>query len=194
MQQSSFDSQSHAIQVYKFCTKWDLPAGNLFTQENESRAWSQLRARRVISKIRVLANSRNPCKLSLFRFHSSAWFSYFFSLLFRACYVASHPKASISFKVQFFLLHIKGLWSVNMNWVPDWIFNKTYTCCRDCIHFRLSVVSRITVFMVYLNANTVNSLYSRHCRDLELASSWARVRNGGSLFQWSFCNLFLPGI
>ena len=36
--------------------------------------------------------------------------------------------------------------------------------------------------------------YSGHCRDLELVSSLARVRNSGSLFQSNFCNLFLPGI
>ena len=41
---------------------------------------------------------------------------------------------------------------------------------------------------------TVNSLYSGHCRDLELVSSVATVRNSGSLFQSNVCNLFLPGI
>ena len=43
-----------------------------------------------------------------------------------------------------------------------------------------------------LNTNTVNSLYSGHCRDLELVSSIARVRNSGSLYQSNACNLFLP--
>ena len=71
--------------------------------------------------------------------------------------------------------------------------NKT-SCSRDCIHIRLSVVSCITVFIVSLKANTVNSLHSGHCRDLQSVSSLARVRNSGSLFQSSFCNLFLPGI
>ena len=42
--------------------------------------------------------------------------------------------------------------------------------------------------------NTVNSLYSGHCRDLKLVSSVARVRNSGSLFQSNVCNFFLPGI
>ena len=37
---------------------------------------------------------------------------------------------------------------------------------------------------------TVNSLYSGHCRDLELMSSLARVCNSGSLFQRNVCNLF----
>ena len=45
-----------------------------------------------------------------------------------------------------------------------------------------------------LNTNTVNSLYSGHCRDLELVSSLARVRNSGSSFQSNACNLFLPGM
>ena len=44
------------------------------------------------------------------------------------------------------------------------------------------------------NRNTVNSLYSGHCRDLKLVSFVARVRNSGSLFQSNVCNLFLPGI
>ena len=41
---------------------------------------------------------------------------------------------------------------------------------------------------------TVNSLYSGHCRHLELVSSLVRVRNRRSLFQSNFCSLFLPGI
>ena len=49
-----------------------LLAGNLFTQENGSKACSKLSTRRVVGKIRMLAKPRNPCKLSLFRFHSSA--------------------------------------------------------------------------------------------------------------------------
>ena len=38
--------------------------------------------------------------------------------------------------------------------------------------------------------STVNSLYSGHCRDLELLSSLARVRYGGNLFQSNICNLW----
>ena len=42
---------------------------------------------------------------------------------------------------------------------------------------------------------TVNSRYSRHCRDLESVSLLVRVRNSGSLFQSNVNNyLFLPGI
>ena len=78
------DSQAHVIQVLKYCTQWEtfqfaLPACNLFTQENESRAWSQLIAWQVFGKIRVLEKSRwNRCKSRLFRFHYSAWFLYFY--------------------------------------------------------------------------------------------------------------------
>ena len=44
-------------------------------------------------------------------------------------------------------------------------------------------------------AITVNSLYSGHCRDLELVSSLARVRNRGRLFQSNICKLlFLSGM
>ena len=72
------DSQAHVIQVHKCCTKWEtfrfaLPAWNLFTQKNESRALSQLSAGQVFGRIRVLTNSRNRCNLSLFRFHYRAW-------------------------------------------------------------------------------------------------------------------------
>ena len=70
-----------AIRVHTYCTKWAtfrfaLPAWNLFTQEEKDRASSQLSAGQVFGKIRVLAKSRNRCKLfkSLFRFHCSAWF------------------------------------------------------------------------------------------------------------------------
>ena len=67
------DWQAHVMQVHKCCTKWEtfrfaLPTWNLFTQENESRARPQLRAGQVFGKIRVLANSRNRCNLSLFTF------------------------------------------------------------------------------------------------------------------------------
>ena len=58
----TFDSQTHVIQVHMYCTKWA-------TQENKCRAWSQLTAGQVFGKIRVLAKSRNRCKLSLSRFH-----------------------------------------------------------------------------------------------------------------------------
>ena len=43
MQQSLFNSRSHVIQVPTYCTKC--------TQENETRAWSQLCAGRVFGKI-----------------------------------------------------------------------------------------------------------------------------------------------
>ena len=35
--------------------------------------------------------------------------------------------------------------------------------------------------------------YRAHCRDLKLVSSFARVRNSGSLFKSNVYNLFLPG-
>ena len=38
--------------------------------------------------------------------------------------------------------------------------------------------------------NTVNSLYCRHCGDVESVSSLARVRDSGSLFQSNVCNIF----
>ena len=78
----TFDSQAHVIQVRKYWTKWEtfhfaLLSGNLFTQETKSSAWSQLNAGQVFGKMRVLGKSRNWCKLSLFRFHCSAWLLYF---------------------------------------------------------------------------------------------------------------------
>jgi len=74
------------------------PGIYMFTQENESRPWSQFSAGQVIAKIRVRAKSKKRFKLSLSRFHYSAWFLYF--IRFQACYVACHPKASMSFKLQ----------------------------------------------------------------------------------------------
>ena len=38
-------------------------------------------------------------------------------------------------------------------------------------------------------SSTVNSLYSGHCRDLELLSSLARVRYSGNLFQSNICKI-----
>ena len=59
-----------------------------------------------------------------------------------------------------------------------------YQCsCKQCC-----------TIAVYAMCYTVNSLYSGHCRDLEVVSSLARVRNSESLFQSSVCKLFLPGI
>ena len=49
-------------------------------------------------------------------------------------------------------------------------------------------------YINYFQTNTVNSLYCGHCRDLELVSSLAGVRNSESLFQSNICSLFLPGI
>ena len=153
----------------------------------------------VIGKIRVLAKSRNPCKL--FSFDWSAWFLYFLAYVSKhvtslviwkkKLQKASNSSSKLSFFIIYFAyqrsLFIKHGLNTRLN------VNKT-SCIRGCIHIRLSVVSCITVFIVSLNANTVNSLYSGHCRDLESMSSLARVRNSGSLFQSSFCNLFLPGI
>ena len=47
--------------------------------------------------------------------------------------------------------------------------------------------------MVIVTNVTVNSFYSGHYRDLELASSLARVRNSESSFQSNVRNLFFPG-
>ena len=56
-----------------------LPAWNPFIQESESRDCSQLSAECVFGKIGVLAKSRNRCRLSIFGFHYSAWFLYFYT-------------------------------------------------------------------------------------------------------------------
>ena len=58
MQVIQQSSETHVNQVHKYCTKWEtlrfaLPAWNLFTQENVSRAWSQLSEGQVFGKIRV---------------------------------------------------------------------------------------------------------------------------------------------
>ena len=66
----------------------------------------------------------------------------------------------------------------------------------DAIFFQKKIKKtskHLTIFFPE-TVNTVNSLYSGHCRDLKLVSSVARVRNSGSLFQSNVCNFFLPGI
>ena len=65
--------------------------------------------------------------------------------------------------------------------------------CKRCITDELGGLFRGDV-RFFFPLNTVNSLYSRHCRDLKLVSSLARVRNSGSLFQSNVCNLVFPGI
>ena len=68
--------------------------------------------------------------------------------------------------------------------------------CHGCIHF-VNIVNSAFLWSMEINVNeenTVNSRYSGHCKDLELVSSFARVRNSGSVFQSNVCSLFLPGI
>ena len=48
--------------------------------------------------------------------------------------------------------------------------------------------------MVIVTNVKVNSFYIGHYRDLELASSLARVRNSESSFQSNVRNLFFPGV
>ena len=81
----------------------------------------------------------------------------------------------------------------------SWLF----ICCCQCIQSRSqhSGVASIDTFppasllgSTFQKYITVNSLYSGQCRDLELVSSVARVRNNGSLFRTNVCNLFLPRI
>ena len=146
----------------------------------------------VIGKIRVLAKSRNPYKL--FSFDWSAWFLYFLAYVSKhvtslviwkkkKLQKASNSSSKLSFFIIYFAyqrsLFIKHGLNTRLN------VNKT-SCSRDCIHIRLSVVSCITVFIVSLKANTVNSLHSGHCRDLQSVSSLARVHNS-MIRSNSFC-------
>ena len=56
----------------------------------------------------------------------------------------------------------------------------------QCYHFEV-IRSKKKLFSF---SSTVNSLYSGHCRDLELLSSLERVRYSGTLFQSNICNLW----
>ena len=99
------------------------------------RAWYQLNsAGRVISKIRLLVKSRNLCKLSLFRFHSRAWFLYFYTFLSMLRRLSS--KASMGFKLQW---QTKLFWFFSFTYqrplvikhgLNTWLNNKT-SCSRD---------------------------------------------------------------
>ena len=68
--------------------------------------------------------------------------------------------------------------------------------CHGCIHL-VNIVNYAFLWSMEINAkeeNTVNSRYNGHCKDLELVSSFERVRNSASVFQSNVCSLFLPGI
>ena len=75
------------------------------------------------------------------------------------------------------------------------IFFKTLSplCMLHMLIILILVVKWINT-AVYQYLSTANSLL--HCRDLELVTSLAKVRNSRSLFQSNICtcNLFLPGI
>ena len=55
-------------------------------------------------------------------------------------------------------------------------------------------VLRILSARELILSTTVNFLYSRQCRDLELTSSLARVRRSWSLFQSNISNIVLQDI
>ena len=115
MQQSllySIPEHSHVIQVHKCCTKWEtfrfaVPAWNLFTQDNKTKAWSHLSGGHFFGKVRVLTKSRNRCKLSLFRFHCSAWFFYAFrSMLRRLSFESFHRDSRLRQTANVNLYHV----------------------------------------------------------------------------------------
>ena len=94
-----------------------MPAWNLFTQENERRDWSQLSAWQVFGgKTRVLEKSRNRRKLSLSRFHYSAWFSYFYTFPSMLRCLSSE-----SFNNIFSISYQRSL---NTDWIFEWIIKK----------------------------------------------------------------------
>ena len=55
----------------------------------------------------------------------------------------------------------------------------------QCYHFEVIRKEK----KLFSFSSTVNSFYSRHCRDLELLSSLARVRYSGNLFQSNICKI-----
>ena len=58
------------------------------------------------------------------------------------------------------------------------------------VFFRLTSWPHFLMLIILVFLNTVNSLYGGQCRDLELVSLLARVRNSESLFQSILCNFF----
>ena len=70
---------------------------------------------------------RNPCECSLFRLrYSCTWFLYFYT--FPSMLQRLSTKSFSYFKLQWltklfycFLLHINYLWSLNMDWIFNWI-------------------------------------------------------------------------
>ena len=68
-----------------------------------------------------------------------------------------------------------------------------HTSHAPCLFGALLTRKKKHKIIVHVLQDTVNSLYSRHSRDLELMSSLARVLNSGSLFQSNVCNIFFLG-
>ena len=96
-------------------------------------------------------------------------------------------------------------WRVLKSWYTCGGLEQGFRCCfADGLKqsLTLSVVQasirtdfkvRTKESMVIVTNVKVNSFYIGHYRDLELASSLARVRNSESSFQSNVRNLFLPG-
>ena len=155
-------------------------------QENESRAWSQLSVRRVVGKIRMLARSRNPCKLSLFRFHSSAWFLYFYTMSGMLRRLSSEsfnrlqtPDVNKFFKshnygswfFHYFLLHINCLRSLNTDSIPDWIIGLGAVVT---VYISGWALCRALLFSLYLWMWIQPSLFAPH-HSLANNCTWATV-------------------
>ena len=83
----------------------------------------------------------------------------------------------------------RRFWSMHVNW--RWAFCILGQLCLICHIFGKELNNANLIESRHI---TVNSIYCGHCRDLELVSSLARVRNSEGLFQSNVCNLFLPGI
>ena len=166
------NNQVHVIQVHKYCAKYEtflfaLPAGNPFTQENERRAWTQLSARRVVGKIRTVAKSRNPCKESLFRFHSSAGFLYFYKIasMFRRLSPESFNRLQTRMvKTNFFsLFSFAYKWPVVIkHGMNTRLYNKT-SCSRDCtVYISGWPLCHALLFSLYLWTWIQSSLLAPH--------------------------------
>ena len=140
----TFDSQTHVIQVHKYCTKCEtlqfaMPAWNLFTQGNESRVWSRLSARQVFGKIQLLAKSRNRRLSSEQKLQQ-----------------ALNSRGNLSCFIIFYCISmVFGHWP----WI-EYSIEFKISCSHDCKHALLCLVSRITVSP----ANTAVSSLLTICR------------------------------
>ena len=132
---------------------------------NGKHPWSQLTAGQVFGEIRVLAKSRNRCKLYLKFIHVSLqcmvfqgvyifrrFFKHVTSPLIRKLQWALNSSSNLSCFIILYRI-FNGLWSLKTDWIFDWI-----TRLRAWLHTRITCVTHYC-FNVSLPANKIQTSF-----------------------------------